>query len=548
MLIDYIASRVKTFSIAGHPASRTPGRFKLVIVTLLVCVLVSVSLKGTAAAEPRDASSSDMNRQGTMVTREIRYQAHEAGEVVLVWGIDGWNPIPEPLRPFGTILKKSVMNTPMVQTGDTFLATIQVPASSMIDFGFLITKSAAGTDVAVWDGNGEQGYHMTAGKKSTIEVVSPVSFSTSGRWNVEDSRSAWFYLGIIGGGMLLLIAVSAGILAYRRRAKGQCHLSPPYPHRASRVKTIDILLVGLGLLTGVVISELVLRWMAPYGAFGAARELDWMRTSPGTLSRLYTIDKDLGFRPNLSGGFYSEYGTRLNEYGIEKRPGITRLLFLGDSVTFRGTIIEALRDVYGKDGFEYWNAGVESYNTVQEVAFYKTYNYRIRPDHVILTFHPNDFETTPVAFFNEHGKFIVYAPNRPMHEMSPFWFKHSHLYRLIIGLTTPEQRGEEAILQEIEQSLIALRDQLKDSETRFTVLVLPLLTPPELWSRSEHERRKYIFRVLKELQIRHVDLLPPMIHAIQQGIKLHDPPGDIWHPSAEVADIFARYLREQELL
>jgi hypothetical protein len=548
MFAQYIASLMGTSSIAGRPADRTPGRVTFFIFTLLVCVFLFFFPEGKAAAEPKAVSSSDTGPQETMLTREIRYQSHEAGEVVLVWGIDGWNPISEPLRPSGTLLKKSVMNTPMLKTGDIFVATIQVPASSMIDFGFLITKPAAGADVAVWDGNGEQGYHMTVGKRSTIEVVSPVSFSTSGRWNIGDSRSAWFYLGIIGGGTLLLIAVSAGTVSYRRRTKGQHDPSPSYLHRTFRVRTIDIFLLGGSLLTGIVISEFVLRWMAPYGAFGAARELEWMRTNPGKLSRLYTIDKELGFRPNLSGGFYSEYGTRLNEYGMEKRPGVTRLLFLGDSVTFRGTIIEALRGVYGKDGYEYWNAGVESYNTVQEVAFYKAYNYRIRPDHVILTFHPNDFETTPVAFFSERGKFIVYAPNRPLHEISPFWFKHSHLYRLIIGLTTPEHRGEEAILQEIEQSLIALRDQLKDSQIRFTVLVLPLMTAPELWSQSEHERRKYIFRVLKELRIRHVDLLPPMIQASQQGIKLHDPPGDIWHPSVEMAGIFAQYLRERKLL
>jgi hypothetical protein len=43
-------------------------------------------------------------------------------------------------------------------------------------------------------------------------------------------------------------------------------------------------------------------------------------------------------------------------------------------------------------------AGVESFNTVQEVAYDRSFNRFIRLDHVILTFHLNDFETTPVAF------------------------------------------------------------------------------------------------------------------------------------------------------
>ena len=483
-----------------------------------------------------------------MLTREIRYRAPEAGKVELVWGIDGWNPIPDSLRPLGTVLKKSVMNTPMMKTGDIFVATIQAPASSMIDFGFLITKSAVGTDVAVWDGNGEQNYHIPAGKSGIIEVVSPVSFSTSGRWNIEDSRSPWFYLGIIGGGMLLLIAVSAGILAYRRRAKGQRHPSASSLHRTSRVGTLDIVLLGVSLLTGVVISELALRWMAPYGAFGAARELDWMRTNLGKLSRLYTVDEQLGFRPVLPGRFYNEYGTLLNGYNMTKRAGATRLLFLGDSVTHRGAIIDALRGLYGDELYEYWNAGVESYNTVQEVNFYKAYNYRIHPDHVIVTFHPNDFETTPVAFMNEDGKLSVYAPNRPLTEMNPFLFQHSHLYRLIVGLATSERRGEEAILKEIVRSLTTLRDTLQEEHIRLTVLVLPLMAQPELWSSDEQERRRQILRALNDLRIPHVDLLPPLLEAIQRHIPLQESPGDIWHPSPALSEMFAQYIRIQGVL
>ncbi len=50
-----------------------------------------------------------------------------------------------------------------------------------------------------------------------------------------------------------------------------------------------------------------------------------------------------------------------------------RVLFLGDSVTARGGIIAELASLYGNEQFEYWNAGVESYDTCQEVRYFERY-------------------------------------------------------------------------------------------------------------------------------------------------------------------------------
>jgi hypothetical protein len=527
------------------PVSRRSVKWTDYWLALVVCVVV-FAIGGETSAEPATPSSSGPIDKGKNLTRQIRYQS-DAGAVVLVWGIDGWNPVPDPLRPSGTTLKQSLMNTPMSKTGDVFVATVQAPDKSVIDFGFLITKSSTGADVSIWDGNSDRGYHAAAEGDAVIEVLSPVSFSTSGRWTIRDTRSPWFYLAVIGSGTLLLIAISVGTRSYRR-TKQRRETPSLLPRRRFQSRGFDVLLLGISLLMGIGISEYALRFLAPHGGFGAARELDWMRTNPGKLSRLYTVDEQLGFRPILPGRFYNEYGTLLNGYNMAKRPGVTRLLFLGDSVTYRGTIIDALRRLYGDELYEYWNAGVESYNTVQEVNFYKAYNYRIHPDHVIVTFHPNDFETTPVAFVNEDGKLSVYAPNRPLTEMNPFLFQHSRLYRLLVGLATSERRGEEAILKEIIQSLTTLRDALREEHIRLTVLVLPLMAQPELWSSDEEERRRHILQALNDLRIPHVDLLPPLLEAIQRHIPIQESPGDIWHPSPALSDLFAQYIRSHGVL
>jgi hypothetical protein len=147
---------------------------------------------------------------------------------------------------------------------------------------------------------------------------------------------------------------------------------------------------------------------ASHRAFGGARNFPSSGAARDNLST-FVIDPDFGFRPILPSGSYTRFGTLANGYAEAKRPGVTRLLFIGDSVTRRGHIVEALKSHYGSQEYEYWNAGVESFNTVQEVEYYRRFNRAIQPDHVILTFHLNDFETTPV-WFREADVPGAYAP------------------------------------------------------------------------------------------------------------------------------------------
>lgn len=110
-----------------------------------------------------------------IVTREFRYHMPEAGEVFLVWGINGWNVAPETIRPVGTLVKDEVMHTQMTRKDDTFIARLQVPAGTTIDYGFLITKKRDGTGAYVWEANGDQDYHMIAHQDGYIELETRVT-------------------------------------------------------------------------------------------------------------------------------------------------------------------------------------------------------------------------------------------------------------------------------------------------------------------------------------------------------------------------------------
>jgi hypothetical protein len=306
---------------------------------------------------------------------------------------------------------------------------------------------------------------------------------------------------------------------------------------------------GLGCVVFVGAVEIFYRFKAPYRAFGGARELPQFRRGGSTVAATFVVDPDFGFRPVFDTGHYTAFGTLANDYPITKSNGKKRLLFIGDSVTRRGHIVNALKDEYGSLKYEYWNAGVESFNTVQEVKYYKHFNRALRPDEVLLTFHLNDFETTPVAFREANGSLVVYAPNVPVQRINPWLFEHSYFYRSWIGMTTARKTERVAIINEVRVSLAELKRMVDGDGARLTVLVLPILRPVSDWRAEFLENRRRILDILGSLQVRYFDLLEPLDQALADGVSVVEEGDDLfWHPSREVAQYFGAYLRRKGLL
>jgi predicted carbohydrate-binding protein with starch-binding CBM53 len=116
----------------------------------------------------------------SLVAQEIRYRIAGTEEVWLVWGINGWQAIPETARPSGTVLKDNqVMHTRMVRKGDTFTSTVRVPPGTKLDYKFLITKTSRGAPVNIWqDYNGQDFGKLvrvsgSLEEKATVTVVTP---------------------------------------------------------------------------------------------------------------------------------------------------------------------------------------------------------------------------------------------------------------------------------------------------------------------------------------------------------------------------------------
>jgi lysophospholipase L1-like esterase len=119
----------------------------------------------------------------------------------------------------------------------------------------------------------------------------------------------------------------------------------------------------------------------------------------------------------------SSQGLRDREFSMTPPPGRTRILMLGDSLTFGWGVegdetyskrLEAKLRASGRD-VEVINTGVGNYNTEMEVAYFLERGAKFKPHYVVLNYFINDAEPTPrdrSNFFARHSPAYVYFASR----------------------------------------------------------------------------------------------------------------------------------------
>ncbi len=117
-----------------------------------------------------------------LVAEEIRYQRGGVLKAALVWGIDGWRPLPPAQWPAGTEIRRGMMQTAMTKVADRFVATVRAPSAHPLQYGFLVT----GADGRVtWDGDYEA-KDLSAG---LIEVAAKVALPSPATDSLGASRT-----------------------------------------------------------------------------------------------------------------------------------------------------------------------------------------------------------------------------------------------------------------------------------------------------------------------------------------------------------------------
>jgi hypothetical protein len=312
-------------------------------------------------------------------------------------------------------------------------------------------------------------------------------------------------------------------------------------------------------LAAVVLGELALRVLRPPGVRLFESRV---QGSPGERTikidetvevhpkhGIFQVDEALGYRPVPGGEKYAPHGAHWNEYALEKPADKRRLLFIGDSVTDRGKLITALSEEIGEelgDGFEYWNAGVVGYSTQQELGYYRDHLASIAADHVILTFHLNDYETTPVVFELD-GEYVSVHSRIGRRHPNAWLLEHSFLYRFGWSwLASRQGRAlEDGIEADVAEGLRALRDLVRARGAEFTVLVLPWIEERSRWPAPKPRHHELTVRTLQELGIRHYTFLETLDRAAAAGLPIHEQKKDPQHPSLEFARAISHDLLAQ---
>lgn len=314
------------------------------------------------------------------------------------------------------------------------------------------------------------------------------------------------------------------------------------PRAAARSRLVRVGIAAAATLLTLVAAEAASRLLDPH------REVFppsiWEGRPAGIEEFDYVTDPELGYRPVLGNRGYSAHGTLINEHRLEKTPDVTRLLFLGDSVARKARLQRALSRGCADEPIEIWTAAVEGYNTAQEVAYFLRYARAVRPDHVTLLFHNNDFLATPVVFEDAQEGLTLSIGEASLSRLDRWLLATSNLYRHFFKrrLRSLTRRDPVTTAADTRAAIQRLARALDQDGAGLTVVLLPILAPFDQWTAREKRHRDLGLAILEELEVDAYDLLPALDSAVAAGARLGETPGDTWHPSRQTARRFVRYL------
>ena len=214
-------------------------------------------------------------------------------------------------------------------------------------------------------------------------------------------------------------------------------------------------------------------------------------------SYLRDPDPDVLFVPKPGFRGYSEgtevaissRGLRDREYDAAHPPNTTRIVVLGDSVTFGPGVLA--EETFSKqlehrlnglgDGrrYEVINTGVIGYNTIQERARLERVGLQFQPDVVVLTFVVNDLLDTFSIFDHQ------YEPGGALAPLKKWLRRNSRLYRFYQNVSwrlegelrrdpnQPEPPRDRERVLEREAEIGRIARISRDSGARFLLVLYP---------------------------------------------------------------------------
>jgi len=254
------------------------------------------------------------------------------------------------------------------------------------------------------------------------------------------------------------------------------------------------------------------------------------------------------YRPNTQskGRFKSiltnRYGFRDFDYESKQKPaGVTRISFIGDSVTlglkvgpgesFVRKFAAYTAESYPDLNIQALNHGIDGYNTVQIAELLKTKVLPFEPDTVIYLMCLNDFDFEEssgdkMRFFNKPNSFIVTELEKVYRSYRDIDFHDWHF-----------ARNRNAVFT----SILEMQQLLTEQDIDFQVLILPIFDFPgadkSFATYPLNGIHAEVGEFLRQNNIAYIDLLEPFQKPQEPA---HSFARDIWHPNPAGHDLIAR--------
>ena len=241
----------------------------------------------------------------------------------------------------------------------------------------------------------------------------------------------------------------------------------------------------------------------------------------------------------------SAQGLRDRDYPPAPPAGRTRILMLGDSLTFGwgvpgdltySKIVERMLRTAGHD-VEVINTGVGNYNTEMQVAYFLERGAKLQPHTVVLNYFINDAEPTPSygekSFLAEHSRAYVYFASR----------FDAVLRQVGIGERT-DWKTYYAALYEGPEGIgrVAAAVERLAAYCRENGIKLMLANYPELRNPADYpfpQVDALVERIAKDNRIAYLPMLPAVRHLPAESLWVTRPDP---HPSVAAHEAFAKAL------
>ncbi|WCL49716.1 SGNH/GDSL hydrolase family protein [Leptospira sp. GIMC2001] len=254
-------------------------------------------------------------------------------------------------------------------------------------------------------------------------------------------------------------------------------------------------------------------------------------------------------------------GFRDIERKVEKTPGISRVVALGDSIThgyfvkdYRERYTDRLQEMFPKS--EFINLGVSGYNTMQEVALFRERGLMYKPDLVTIGYCLNDDEGANINIYlslkymlKKHGNVV---DTSALKESNPI-LANSSLYRLlrykVFNNQVIEAENEYMTKTETEdEALKELQELAKKHNFKVAMFIFPIFD--DLVNYKYQAKHNRIMKIAKSNSIPALDLLPSFQECYKKEkgsiIADHFHPSGAGHKCA--ADSIKTFILQNKLL